>query len=488
VTQSERASEPMRSNPTWLLAAIISVVGTWCLAGCQEQLPTETQIATEEQQPASEAEEPEQAGSQEPESVSAETPEEVSIGDVERLEGVLESARGETRAEAVGIVTDLLLNHAAPSIRGRAARALYAAATDAAEALVQAGMTDSDPRVRGLAVDSLSHATPSPRLYEAISRLREADDAVVRATAFRAEMSIRLNDPDKESGLRWLADQLGGRKDDASAQAAIACKLRGPEVLPYLIEVLATSEDPVQREVAACVIGLICVGTSPRQQEFAKLSKTEVKQYGLPESKPVNLKGLKPLERAISEDPSPEVRAVAAQGLGFLGQGSSAKVLGKALHDPAEPVRRWAASSLVTVPGDDALKDLSYAATQDESRRVRRAAVRALGWIENKPAVVATLIQATSDASAEVRRAAANELGRIGDPKALEALTSLFEDEDEEVRWAAVLAAGELRDERAAPALANALRDKSPMVANAAERALQKMGIAQRRFGTRDEM
>jgi HEAT repeat protein len=63
----------------------------------------------------------------------------------------------------------------------------------------------------------------------------------------------------------------------------------------------------------------------------------------------------------------------------------------------------------------------------------------------------------------------------------------LFEDPSEDVRWAAVVAAGELRDDETVPALIEAMRDPSPMVANAAERALQRMGKAQRRFGLESE-
>jgi HEAT repeat protein len=49
------------------------------------------------------------------------------------------------------------------------------------------------------------------------------------------------------------------------------------------------------------------------------------------------------------------------------------------------------------------------------------------------------------------------------------------------------VAAGELRDEETVPALIEAMRDPSPMVANAAERALQRMGRAEQRFGFESE-
>ncbi len=479
----------MRGNATWLLVAIIAALGIWSLAGCREQPSgdTETETVAHEHDTPSEHAEVEHAHPVEPEVASSHLERDYSTTDVERLSGVLTSGSEELRSQALEILKELLAHHRNVDTREIAARTLAAAANQAAEELVEAARTDGAPEVRCAAVEALGQATPSSWIYRQLSRLRDADDAEVRAGAFRAEMEVRLKDPDTESAMRWLGDQLGRRKDDVSAQAAITMKLRGTAMLPLAIELLETSSDPVQREVAACLIGLLCAGTNPRQQEFAKLAKAEVKDV-IAKPQPANLDGLKPLEKALSEDPAAEVRAVAAQGLGYLGQPGSARALGKALHDPAEPVRWWAALALVTVPGDSAVEDIAYAATQDESEPVRRAAVQALGWIEDKEAVVPALVSAVGDDCVEVRQAAATELGRIADPAALDPLTKLFDDESEEVRWAAVVAAGQLRDPAAAPALAKALRDPSPMVANAAERALQKMGIAERRFGTRDEM
>ena len=49
-------------------------------------------------------------------------------------------------------------------------------------------------------------------------------------------------------------------------------------------------------------------------------------------------------------------------------------------------------------------------------------------------------------------------------------------------RGAAVLAAGNLRDKQAQDALVAAMNDSSPQVANAAERALQRLGVAKRKL------
>ncbi len=474
----------MRANLTGVLIAVITALGAWYLTGCREQA---ADTAAQEKEAPAEKQVAEKGQSEETQEAAEPAPEEQDLKEIEDLGGVLTAGSEEVRRKALKALTDTLLNGEAPDARVAAAQALKAMPDEAARDLLRAARNDVAPEVRVAAVEALAGATPTPWLHEQLARLRHTDDATVRAAAFRTEMSIRLNDPDKESGMRWLIAQLGDRNDDASAQTAIQLKLQGADALPYLIEALKTSKKAAQREVAACVIGLICAGTSPQQHEFAKLAMTQYK-HGIAEPGPANLEGVKPLEQALSEDPSAEVRAVAAQGLGYLGQRSSAKVLGKALHDPAEIVRWWAASSLVTVPASDVVTDIADAVVNDESERVRRAAVRALGWVESSETVVMALVHATYDKSADVRRAAATQLGRIADPKAATALVRLFRDEDEDVRWAAVLAVGNLKDPQTVPSLTEALRDPSPMVANAAERALQKMGIGERRYGTRDEL
>jgi HEAT repeat protein len=278
---------------------------------------------------------------------------------------------------------------------------------------------------------------------------------------------------------------LGRSRDDASAQLQIKLVQRGAPVLPQVTDVLENASGADARAAAACSIALICAGTSPRQEAFAEVSRAMMKE-GLAKPEPANLDGLKPLESALEGDPSWKVRGIAAQGLGYLGQESSAPILGEALHDRHEEVRWWAALALETVPAEAAVEDLAWAATRDESKRVRAAAVRALGWVESEKATL-PLIRATADSSSAVRQAAAGELARVESPASLQALVRLFNDPSEDVRWAAVVAAGDLRDEETVPALIEAMGDPSPMVANAAERALQRMGKAERRFGLESE-
>jgi HEAT repeat protein len=401
------------------------------------------------------------------------------------LRTVLRAGNDQQKAEAREILERLMLNSNVMSTRSYAANVLTVSPAGSEEALSQAALNDPDKLVRRQAIDALSKASASPDLIAALRKAQGAEDPEIRSSALTAEMDVRLSSLENMTDTAWIARLLGRQKDDAAAQMQMKLVQKGNPVLPAVINVLQTASDADVRAGAATVIMCICAGTSPRQQEFAEVSQAIMKE-GLQKPQPANLDGLKPLENALANDGSWKVRAVAAQGLGYLGQESSAPLLGDALHDEHEEVRWWAAQAMETVPSLGALDDLAEAANRDPSERVRAAAVRALGWVDSDEAVM-PLIRATADRSSSVRQAAAEELARFQSPASLQALVVLFDDPSEDVRWAAVVAAGELRDEETVPALIEAMRDPSPMVANAAERALQRMGKAERRFGLESE-
>lgn len=492
----------MRERFTVLMLALVVALATGLVAGCREQAQ-ETPAADEqavqpptgEQEPAGEtAGQAEDAHTETP-AAPPTPPEQLQIEvdydrayspqDLERLRGVLISGTAEAKAKAKDILVDLLLHSRVASVRGQAALILAIAPEGVEEALAQVARSDPEGAVRATAVESLASAPMSDKLMALLADLQNSDDAAVRAAALSAEMDTRLTNPQKYVTVDWLARMLGRRKDDATAQLQMKLVGKGAVVLPPVIDCLRTASSPIARSAAACTIGMICAGTSPRQQEFARMAR-DLSHEAIPAAEPANLTGLKPLEAAL-RDPVPEVRAIAAQCLGYLGQESSAPLLGRALHDANEEVRWWAALALQTVPNDVAFEDMAHAATKDPSARVREAAVRALGWVKGER-VIRPLIRATADEASAVRQAAATELGRFDTQLSLDALTRLFHDENEDVRWSAVLAVGNLRKREAAPALIEAMRDPSPMVSTAAERALQRMGIGEQRFGTRGEM
>ncbi|MGM0493923.1 MAG: HEAT repeat domain-containing protein [Armatimonadota bacterium] len=502
----------MRNTPVvlWLMA-IILVGSAWAFSGCtpQEQAEQQTEeLAPEPEtvdEPAPEPDEEAEDAAADPEAADeanaadglseqeAETALDIDV-DLDRtyaethfqqLRTVLRVGTDQQKQQVRATLERLLLGSRVLSTRSQAASVLGTSPQGSEDALTQAALDDPEKMVRRQAIEALANAPESPELLNALRQAQNAEDPEIRSTALMAEMQVRLDSLTDMTDTDWMARLLAQPRDDASAQMQIKLVQRGQRVLPAAINVLETATDADARAGAATAIALICAGTNPKQEKFAAFSQAIMKE-GLEEPRPANLAGLEPLETALAQDSSWKVRAIAAQGLGYLGQESSADVLGRALNDENEEVRWWAALALETVPSADAVDDLADAAIRDSSRRVRAAAVRALGWSETDDAV-GPLIRATADSSSTVRQAAAQELARFRSPTSLQALVRLFEDPSEDVRWAAVVAAGELREEDTVPALIEAMSDPSAMVSNAAERALQRMGKAERRFGLETE-
>ena len=501
----------MRNKPVvlWLMAAIM-LGSVWAFSGCapeEDPAAVVDDVADEIEAPGDEpaeddrvadpATEAEAIADPADEGVAAEVAEtalDIEV-DLDRtypetafhaLRTVLHIGTDQQKQQTRETLERLLLESRVMSTRSQAASVLTVNPAGSESALVDAALNDPEGQVRRLAIEALAQAPESPELLSALAQAQEAEDPEIRTAALTAEMQVRLESLTDMTDTDWMARLLARQRDDAASQMQIMLVQRGDRVLPAAINVLRTATDPDARAGAATAVALICAGTSPKQERFAEYSRAIMKE-GLPEPQPANLDGLEPLETALAEDPSWKVRAIAAQGLGYLGQESSAELLGQALHDEHEEVRWWAALALETVPSTTAVSDLAHAATRDPARRVRAAAVRALGWADTDDAVL-PLIRATGDRSAVVRQAAAQELARYEAPASRHALVSLFNDQSEDVRWAAVVAAGNLRDEETVPALIEAMGDPSVMVANAAERALQRMGRAERRFGIEGEL
>jgi HEAT repeat protein len=414
------------------------------------------------------------------------TPHEVAGPQVKALSSLAEGIaflKGEEAEEAVQELAQAALDESLPiQARETAIHGLGAALGkhEKARRVLAKLAEDRDPAVRTAVAQAGEAALTDPFAQQLLARLAKDTDPGVRAVAIDVR-SHMLAAQQSAAAVEALIAQLGNPEADASAKAALQLIIKGGDqpqaVLPHLTKAFSASHNPRQREAITMCIALICAGTNPQQEKFGRLAmatrKVAVRLH------PARLEGVPPLLLAL-RDPDPGVREIAAQGLGYLGDPSTAPALGRALSDPEVGVRRRAAAALVTVPAKGAQKALEHAARHDPDPTVRRYAVEALGWIEDD-SVVPALIAATRDPQARVRRYAAMELGRRKATRALDALLSLFDDPDPDVRWQATLAVGELRDKRAIDALVKALDDPAPQVANAAERALQRLGIARRK-------
>lgn len=403
-----------------------------------------------------------------------------SIDQMMQVLGQLSAADAEA---VVAELADFAANRSGnDEARARAALAVcqFIGRYKAADAVAPKLASDPSPAVRQSVAGALTAAAPGPLRDQLLKKLLTDPDPGVKSTAVKSR-SLILAAEKAPGALGALIASLGNPEGDASAQAALQLIVKGGDspssVLPYLISAFNTSRNPRQRHSIAMCIAMICAGTNPSQQRFAKVTRsTHVYAFRL---HPAVREGVPTLIKGLS-DPDPYVREICAQGLGYIGDERAALPLAKALSDKEASVRRRAAAALATVPAKAAQPALERAAIKDPDPDVRRYAVEALGWIEDS-SVVPTLIAATRDPSERVRRYAAAELGRRKAPESLEALLALAQDPSPDVRWQAVVAVGELRDKRAVDLLVRALDDPAPQVANAAERALQRLGIARRK-------
>jgi beta-lactamase regulating signal transducer with metallopeptidase domain len=194
-------------------------------------------------------------------------------------------------------------------------------------------------------------------------------------------------------------------------------------------------------------------------------------------------------DRALLEDPDPEVRRIAVWSLGRSRGAEAVAALGRSLRgDASAQVREMAAWSLGNSEDPAGIPALRDALARDASEEVRYSALLSLGDIDRKeiaPALVVALedrstrirkraawnfgaveprsapprlVAALRDEDAGVRRAAAWSLGQIEDPSAVEALTAALQDPVREVRKTALWALSQLPEEAAQPAIVAAVR------------------------------
>ncbi len=148
------------------------------------------------------------------------------------------------------------------------------------------------------------------------------------------------------------------------------------------------------------------------------------------------------LTESIVRDPSPHVRAQAAQAAAALP--GLVEPLGLALDDASPRVREAALGALATANAPLASPRVAKLLTADPWTFVRIAAATALGAQSPTDAGAAALVRAIDDPAVAVRRAAILALGATRDSAAGERIAEVAENasQDTEVRMAAVTALG----------------------------------------------
>ena len=391
---------------------------------------------------------------------------------------------GDKNPEVVALLRDVAIHGETPDIRQAALGALGAHVTDNWQTLLQASYAPDHGVVEAVLV-YFPMAPPSPAIdarLEALTHSPTASAAVQAVDLLMKRYAALGGD-----GIKKLAGQLGNISGDADAKAALQLIVIGrftkaggdSGVVPAVTEVLATSANPVARQAAAVVLGMICGGKTPRQQDFFKATLADFKfdlKLDDPDPRPLPV-----LIARLQNDPYELARESCAEALGSIGSEKSAGALAQCvLKDSSGDVRAAAAQALQFIPGTEALAALQAVVQSDPQARVRQFAVTSMGWMKD-PRAATTLILATQDKDVEVRRLAAIQLGKLKTPEALTSLAALFHDPDEDVRWAAVVAVDGLRNVQATDALVGAAEDVSPLVSHAAETALQHLGVTNRK-------
>ena len=172
---------------------------------------------------------------------------------------------------------------------------------------------------------------------------------------------------------------------------------------------------------------------------------------------------------------APQIRREIAIQLKKLDHPKVIAAFGDALRDSDGEVRHIAAEVLHD-KGDESFVETLIQALDDEESFIRHEVIRALGKIGDPRAVGALTDILCYHGDEDTRWAAAVALEEIGDLAASEASVRALRDEDADVRCQAAKALGELGDASAVPSLIKALTDPEPKVQRAAAHAIGKIG------------
>ena len=202
----------------------------------------------------------------------------------------------------------------------------------------------------------------------------------------RAEAAKTLGDEGYRIAIDALVTALheDEREEVRIAAARALAKLAGEEALVAFIKTLEEDESPLVRDAA--IDGLATLGGSTALDAI----------------------------RGALADPSPEIRAKAANILGNEGYQEAIDDLIATLHqDDVEAVRAAAARALANFPGEDVVDALIRALEEDDSPLVRILAIEGLAALGDGRAI-GPLLTALADPDAKVRKAAAEALKKFG--------------------------------------------------------------------------
>ncbi|RMG45058.1 MAG: hypothetical protein D6718_08545 [Acidobacteria bacterium] len=307
------------------------------------------------------------------------------------------------------------------------------------------------------AIDALIALLPKPKVEEG-KRQRPSD--LVRAAAARALARIK---PKKAiPALRPLL-----------ADPSVPVRLGAMEALLQLGDV--GSVPAIARQLE---------DPEPRIRRYAlrALRRIGLPEDG-PKAEQARRDALARVRAALHEDKDPIVRAAAASTLADLLGAEAIPDLVKAGQDLDASVRTEAAGALAGI-GKPAAEALA-AFVDDPSPEVRALAINGLGQIGDA-SQIPRLAEAAKDKDRRnllVRGEVAEALGDIGSPEGIPVLEELASDPEPSVRQKVAASLGRIGGTKAMELLQRLTRDPVPRVRNAARKALEKAGGGSARRG-----
>ncbi len=178
---------------------------------------------------------------------------------------------------------------------------------------------------------------------------------------------------------------------------------------------------------------------------------------------------------ACLEDLNPNVRALACDALGRIGDRKAVPVLFLRLTDPDARVSQGAVAAIQAIGGEE-VERLAVEAARSQDARVRRPALRILAYF-GAPSTLELFLEAMDDPDDRVRDVAANGLAAIDDVRAIDGLLRASNHPSPRTRATAVRALGQTETDRGVrERLLEALSDPDAWVRYYAIQALSRRG------------
>ncbi|MBI3806252.1 MAG: HEAT repeat domain-containing protein [Nitrospirae bacterium] len=214
-------------------------------------------------------------------------------------------------------------------------------------------------------------------------------------------------------------------------------------------------------------VGTLLCHTSSRTIVYAIALSALCLAGCVQDSPPVSREHTVSLLLELLRDEAPEIRRMAAESLGKIGDARTTDSILPLIHDPAAIVREASmlAMGRLKPVATDGVVILLTQALEDPVESVRQAAIVAIGTIEPGSRLLGPVVGLLRSSDATIRRAAVWALLQADSSQWVPALVAAGRDSDEEVRQGVVAVVGEWGGSAASPWLRERLlEDPSPGV------------------------